>query len=44
MTHAGVPADEKARTGVTDALVRISVGVEDSDDLIADLSQALELV
>ncbi len=42
MTHAGVPLDEKQRTGVTESLVRISVGVEHPDDLIADLSQALE--
>ncbi len=41
MTHCAVPLDEKVRTGVTDGLVRLSVGVEDADDLIADLTQAL---
>jgi methionine-gamma-lyase len=44
MTHAGVDPDEKRRTGVTDALVRLSVGVEHPDDLIADLTQAFEAV
>ena len=41
MTHASVPAAERARVGVTDSLLRLSVGVEDIDDLIADLKQAL---
>jgi cystathionine beta-lyase/cystathionine gamma-synthase len=41
MTHASVPAEDRARIGITDGLVRISVGIEDSDDLIADLEQAL---
>ena len=41
MTHASVPAEERARIGITDGLVRISVGIEDSEDLIADLKQAL---
>ncbi len=44
MTHCAVPAEEKARTGVTDGLVRLSVGVEHPDDLIADLSQALNAI
>ena len=44
MTHAAVPAEEKERTGVNDGLVRISVGVEHPDDLIADLSQALDAI
>jgi methionine-gamma-lyase len=44
MTHAGVDPDEKRRTGVTDGLVRLSVGVEHPDDLIADLTQALAAV
>ena len=44
MTHAGVPDVEKARTGVTPGLVRLSVGVEHPDDLIADLTQALAAV
>jgi methionine-gamma-lyase len=41
MTHANVPAEVKTMTGITDDLVRISVGIEDSDDIIADLDQAL---
>ena len=41
MTHASVPAEDRARIGITDGLVRISVGIEDSEDLIADLDQAL---
>jgi cystathionine beta-lyase/cystathionine gamma-synthase len=41
MTHASVPSEERARIGITDGLVRISVGIEDSEDLIADLKQAL---
>ncbi|HEY5651525.1 MAG TPA: cystathionine gamma-synthase family protein [Acidimicrobiia bacterium] len=44
MTHSGVPLEEKERTGVTAGLVRLSVGVEHPDDLIADLSQALGAV
>jgi cystathionine gamma-lyase/cystathionine beta-lyase/cystathionine gamma-lyase/homocysteine desulfhydrase len=41
MTHASVPADRRAETGLTDSLIRISVGIEDEQDLIDDLSQAL---
>lgn len=41
MTHASVPAEERIRCGITDGLVRISVGIEDLEDLIADLDQAL---
>ncbi len=41
MTHASVPADRRAALGITDGLVRISVGIEDIDDLKADLAQAL---
>ncbi|HEU4402908.1 MAG TPA: PLP-dependent aspartate aminotransferase family protein [Candidatus Polarisedimenticolia bacterium] len=41
MTHASVPKAERERLGLTDALVRISVGCEDVDDIIADLDQAL---
>ncbi len=43
-THSGVPRDLRDRLGVTDALIRISVGIEHPDDLIADLTQALETV
>jgi cystathionine beta-lyase/cystathionine gamma-synthase len=41
MTHASVPAEERERIGVEDGLIRLSVGVEDVEDLIADLEQAL---
>jgi cystathionine beta-lyase/cystathionine gamma-synthase len=41
MTHASVPADRRQAMGLSDGLVRLSVGVEDADDLIADLEQAL---
>lgn len=41
MTHAGVPRDMRERMGLTDGLVRLSVGIEDVEDLVADLEQAL---
>lgn len=41
MTHASLPPELRARTGISDSLVRLSCGVEDADDLIADLEQAL---
>jgi len=41
MTHASVPAEARAALGITDSLIRLSVGVEDVDDLIADLDAAL---
>lgn len=41
MTHSDVPDDVKARLGISESMLRISVGVESADDLIADLSQAL---
>ena len=41
MTHSGVPADVRARIGVLDTTIRMSVGIEHPDDLIADLTQAL---
>jgi methionine-gamma-lyase len=44
MTHADVPADGQLRMGITPALVRLSIGVEHPDDLIADLDQALAAV
>ena len=44
MTHLSVPDDRKARMGITDNLVRISIGIEDADDLIADFAQALDAV
>jgi cystathionine beta-lyase/cystathionine gamma-synthase len=41
MTHASIPADVRRAAGLSDSLIRLSVGVEDADDLIEDLSQAL---
>lgn len=41
MTHASVPDEQRAQLGITDGLVRISVGLEDSQDLIDDLERAL---
>jgi cystathionine beta-lyase/cystathionine gamma-synthase len=41
MTHASLPAERRAEIGIDDGLVRLSVGIEDADDLIADLDQAL---
>ncbi len=41
MTHATIPPDQRERIGISDGMVRLSVGIEDPDDLIADLSQAL---
>ncbi|MCK9463907.1 MAG: aminotransferase class I/II-fold pyridoxal phosphate-dependent enzyme [Proteobacteria bacterium] len=42
MTHSGVPAAERAEAGISDGLVRLSVGIEDPEDLIEDLKQALD--
>jgi len=42
MTHASVPADERVKLGIGDNLIRVSVGVEDVEDLIADLDQAFK--
>ena len=42
MTHGSIPKEEREKVGVTDNLLRLSVGVEDIDDLIADLEQALK--
>jgi cystathionine beta-lyase/cystathionine gamma-synthase len=41
MTHASVPPEDRARLGITDGLVRISVGIEDEEDLVGDLDHAL---
>jgi cystathionine gamma-lyase len=41
MTHASIPPEQRAHLGISDALIRLSVGIEDVDDLIADLKQAL---
>ena len=42
MTHAAIPADIRKQVGIVDELIRLSVGIEDADDLIADLKQAIE--
>ena len=42
MSHGAFPAEEKRRKGITEATVRLSVGIESADDLCADLTQALE--
>ena len=44
MTHANIPKNIREKTGITDDLVRLSVGIEDSEDIIADLSQALSRI
>jgi cystathionine beta-lyase/cystathionine gamma-synthase len=41
MTHASVPLEIRRRIGLTDSLLRLSLGIEDIDDLIADLQQAI---
>ena len=43
-THSGVPAGLRARIGVTDGLIRLSIGIEHADDLVADLAHALAAV
>ena len=42
MTHASIPKEVREKTGVVDSLIRLSVGIEDAEDLMADLKQALE--
>ena len=42
MTHASIPKEEREKSGVVDSLIRLSVGIEDAEDLLADLAQALE--
>ncbi|MFT4093323.1 MAG: cystathionine gamma-synthase [Niabella sp.] len=41
MTHASVPREERIKNGLSDSLIRLSIGIEDADDLIADLQQAI---
>lgn len=41
MSHASIPKEEREKTGLKDTLIRLSIGIEDSDDLIADLAQAI---
>lgn len=42
MTHASVPENQRKVLGITDSLIRLSVGLEDVEDLIADLKQAIK--
>jgi cystathionine beta-lyase len=42
MTHASIPEDKRKEVGITDDLVRLSVGIEVAEDLIEDVKQALE--
>jgi cystathionine gamma-lyase len=44
MTHASIPKDERLKGGLVDSLIRLSIGVEDAEDLIADLEQALNKI
>lgn len=44
MTHASIPKEERLKNGLVDSLIRLSIGVEDAEDLVADLAQALEKV
>ena len=44
MTHASVPAERRAALGISDSMVRVSVGIEDLDDLEDDLRQALDAI
>ncbi len=44
MTHAAIPKKEREKTGVVDSLIRLSVGVEDIDDLIFDLNTSFDLL
>ena len=41
MTHASIPAEERIKSGLKDTLIRLSVGIEDPEDLIEDLKQAI---
>ena len=42
MTHAAIPKDIREAVGITDELIRLSVGIEDVDDIIADIEQAIK--
>ncbi|MEY4852702.1 MAG: hypothetical protein RIS99_1097 [Bacteroidota bacterium] len=44
MTHASIPAEERRKAGVVDGLLRLSIGVEDTQDLLDDVAQALDLI
>ena len=44
MTHAAIPKEDREKTGVVDSLIRLSVGIEDIEDLVNDLKDALEKI
>jgi cystathionine beta-lyase len=44
MTHASIPKEDRLKSGLVDSLIRLSVGVEDVEDLLADLEEALKEV
>ena len=41
MTHASIPREERMKNGLVDSLIRLSVGIEDAEDLVNDLQQAI---
>jgi len=42
MTHGSIPKEQREKLGITDGLVRLSCGIEDKEDLLADIAQALD--
>lgn len=44
MTHSSIPREERLKAGISDGLIRLSVGVEDVNDLIADIGLALDKI
>lgn len=44
MTHASVPPEQRVQLGISDNLIRLSVGLEDAEDLVKDLKQALDSI
>jgi cystathionine gamma-lyase len=44
MTHASIPREERLKNGLTDSLIRLSIGVEDAEDLLEDLNQAFSKI
>jgi cystathionine beta-lyase len=44
MSHASIPKEEREKTGIVDSLIRLSVGIEDKEDLVNDLERALSLI
>ena len=44
MTHASIPREEREKVGLTDSLIRLSVGIEDAENLVNDISSALDKI